>query len=131
MQGADAKESELPPESLDRLAHACLVVNALGPAVRDQVMDWLCEKEMGVYATVFGGTSAMPDTAAGPGSRLERFEARFAWFRKRLEEKKDVYALFPDAWRVPQVGQGRELRAGMHAGRGCMRPLCELGPVCM
>eukprot|EP00879_Flechtneria_rotunda_P008030 GHRR01008412.1.p1 GENE.GHRR01008412.1~~GHRR01008412.1.p1 ORF type:complete len:961 (+),score=374.37 GHRR01008412.1:225-3107(+) len=86
---------KLSPDSLERLASACLVVNALGPKVRDQLMDWLCEREMTVYQTIF--------SMSGDAAKLDRFERRFAWFKGRLEERKEVWGVFPPAWRVPQT----------------------------
>lgn len=67
------------------------------PQVRDQLMDWLCEREMTVYTTIFSMSNE-----GGPAS-LERFERRYAWFAGRLEERREVWALFPPAWRVPQT----------------------------
>eukprot|EP00798_Chlamydomonas_sp_ICE-L_P006224 gene6224-2841_t len=85
----------LSPEHLDRLAAACLVVNALGPKVRDQLMDWLCDREMGIYQAIF--------SASGDAAKLERFERRYLWFKSRLEDKRDQWSIFPDQWRVPQT----------------------------
>lgn len=86
---------QLSPDNTERLSSACLVVNALGPKVRDQLMDWLCEREMAVYQTIF--------SMSGDAAKLDRFERRFAWFKGRLDERKEVWGLFPTAWRVPQV----------------------------
>lgn len=86
---------KLSPENLDRLANACLVVDALGPRVRDMLMDWLCEREMSIYTAIF--------SLSGEGAKLHRFEHRFMWFRGRLEEKKEQWAIFPESWRVPQT----------------------------
>jgi Vps53-like, N-terminal len=58
-------------------------------------MDWLCEREMTVYTTIF--------STGGDATQLERFERRYAWFTARLAERRDVWALFPSAWRVPQT----------------------------
>jgi hypothetical protein len=63
--------------------------------VRDQLMDWLCEREMTVYQTIF--------SMSGDAAKLDRFERRFAWFKGRLEERKELWAVFPTHWRVPQT----------------------------
>eukprot|EP00878_Enallax_costatus_P033636 GHUV01037174.1.p1 GENE.GHUV01037174.1~~GHUV01037174.1.p1 ORF type:complete len:827 (+),score=323.16 GHUV01037174.1:597-3077(+) len=86
---------KLTPDNIERLGNACLVVNALGPKVRDQLMDWLCEREMTVYQTIF--------SMSGDAAKLDRFERRFAWFKQRLEERKEVWGVFPASWRVPQT----------------------------
>ncbi|MEW5303961.1 MAG: hypothetical protein WDW36_006605 [Sanguina aurantia] len=104
MGTADAK---LTTEHLDRLANACLVVDALGPRIRDTLMDWLCDREMTIYQVIFSGGGSADGAGAGGGqgggSKLDRFERRFLWFRSRLEEKKENWAIFPDSWRVPQT----------------------------
>mmetsp|Transcript_28777 Transcript_28777/g.63416 ORF Transcript_28777/g.63416 Transcript_28777/m.63416 type:complete len:903 (+) Transcript_28777:134-2842(+) len=92
MGQADVK---LTPDNLDRLAAACLVVDALGPRVRDQLMDWLCDREMSIYTNIF--------SMSGEAGKLDRFERRYMWFKGRLEEKKEQWAIFPMAWRVPQM----------------------------
>jgi hypothetical protein len=50
------------------------------PQVREQLMDWLCEREMTIYTTIF--------SMAGESAKLDRFDRRYQWFRARLEEKK-------------------------------------------
>ncbi len=42
---------------------------------RDDVVDSICRKEVGVYSQIFSGTG---DTAA-----LDRTERRYAWLRNR------------------------------------------------
>lgn len=92
MGSADVR---LTAENLERLANACLVINALGPKVRDSLLDWLCDREMTIYQTIF--------SMSGDAAKLDRFERRFHWFKSRLEEKKEQWAIFPDSWRVPQT----------------------------
>nr|ADI46829.1 VPS53Bf [Volvox carteri f. nagariensis] len=106
---------KMPPENLERLATACLVVDVLGKEVQDQVMDWLCSREMSIYQSAFGGavgmmvgaTAAADDrgaaVAAAHATRLDKFEQRFGWFRERLKEKREVWGVFPQHWRVPQM----------------------------
>nr|ADI46897.1 VPS53Af [Volvox carteri f. nagariensis] len=106
---------KMPPENLERLATACLVVDVLGKEVQDQVMDWLCDREMSIYQSAFGGavgmmvgaTAAADDrgaaVAAAHATRLDKFEQRFVWFRERLKEKREVWGVFPQHWKVPQM----------------------------
>jgi hypothetical protein len=42
---------------------------------------------------------------SGESAKLDRFERRFMWFRSRLEEKKEQWAIFPESWRVSEVGK--------------------------
>ncbi|KAG2492670.1 hypothetical protein HYH03_009085 [Edaphochlamys debaryana] len=113
--GPQADGLKMPPENLERLATACLVVDALGKKVQDQVMDWLCDREMSIYQGAFGGAAGSGTLSAAAAddrgaaevaahaTRLDKFERRFAWFRSRLEEKREVWGVFPEHWRVPQV----------------------------
>nr|BCL66276.1 hypothetical protein [Volvox reticuliferus] len=106
---------KMPPENLERLATACLVVAALGKKVQDQVMDWMCDREMSIYQAAFGGavgtatvSAAAADdrgaaVAAAHATRLDKFEQRYGWFRERLKEKREVWGVFPEQWRVPQM----------------------------
>ncbi|GFR43120.1 hypothetical protein Agub_g4124 [Astrephomene gubernaculifera] len=116
LMGGPANDGlKMPPENLDRLATACLVVDALGKKVQDQVMDWLCDREVSIYQTAFGGAAGIGTVSvaaaddrgaaevAAHATRLDKFERRFAWFRARLEEKGEVWGVFPRRWRVPQV----------------------------
>ncbi|KAG1671687.1 hypothetical protein FOA52_007478 [Chlamydomonas sp. UWO 241] len=84
------------PESLDRLANGCLVADALGASARSAVVDWLRQREVRIYNDVFGASCE-------GGQKLERFERRFGWFKTRLEEKREQWAIFPEAWRAPQM----------------------------
>lgn len=58
-------------------------------------MDWLSEREIAIYNSVF--------MMSGETGRLDKFVNRFAWFKQRQEEMKGQWAIFPDAWRVPQT----------------------------
>ncbi|KAK9837632.1 hypothetical protein WJX74_001749 [Apatococcus lobatus] len=88
-------EDKPNPLLLDRLRACCLVVDALGFSAREDLIDRICKKEMGVYAQIFSSTG---ETAA-----LDRMERRYNWLRKRLKAREEVWAVFPEAWRVPQL----------------------------
>ena len=47
-----------------------------------------------MYTQIFSYTG---ETAA-----IDRTERRYAWLRKRLRAREDVWAVFPEAWRVQQ-----------------------------
>ena len=55
---------------------------------------------------------------SGETAKLERFERRFMWFRSRLEEKKEQWAIFPDSWRVSQVSGDVGCSVGCSVGAG-------------
>ena len=62
---------------------------------RDEVIDSICRKEVGVYSQIFSGSG---DTAA-----LDRTERRYLWLRNRLAKRAAVWAIFPEAWRLPHL----------------------------
>ncbi len=57
--------------------------------------DALCKREMGVYTQIF--------STSGETAKLERTVNRYKWLLKRLEARRDIWALFPPAWHVPQL----------------------------
>ncbi|EFN54878.1 hypothetical protein CHLNCDRAFT_23940 [Chlorella variabilis] len=83
------------PLLLERLRSCCMVVEALGYQARDELIDSVCKREMGVYTQIF---ATIGDTA-----RLERTANRYKWLLKRLEARKDIWAIFPPSWHVPQL----------------------------
>ncbi|DBB02539.1 hypothetical protein WJX82_000485 [Trebouxia sp. C0006] len=88
-------EESTNPLLLERLKACCLVTDALGYKARDELVDYVCKKEMGVYSQIF---APVGDTA-----QLDRVERRYNWLRKRLRAREEVWAIFPEAWRVPQL----------------------------
>lgn len=88
---------EEPPSPLllERLRSCCMVVEALGYQARDELIDAVCRREMGVYTQIF---ATIGDTA-----KLERTVNRYKWLLKRLEARKEIWAIFPPGWHVPQL----------------------------
>uniref|UniRef100_A0A061RIS0 Vacuolar protein sorting-associated protein 53 n=2 Tax=Tetraselmis sp. GSL018 TaxID=582737 RepID=A0A061RIS0_9CHLO len=83
------------PELLDRLRDACLVIDAMDPQVRDELVNTVCNKEMAVYTQIFTGT--------GQVAKLEKTERRYHWLTKMLREKEKVWDIFPKHWRVLRI----------------------------
>lgn len=54
----------------------------------------MCHKEVGVYQQIF--------STSGETALIERTERRYAWLRRRLRAKAEIWAIFPEAWRLPQ-----------------------------
>ncbi|KAL3139007.1 hypothetical protein ABBQ32_005811 [Trebouxia sp. C0010 RCD-2024] len=88
-------EESTNPLLLERLKACCLVTDALGYKARDELVDYVCKKEMGVYSQIF--------TPVGDTAQLDRVERRYNWLRKRLKGREEVWAIFPEAWRLPQL----------------------------
>ena len=71
------------------LADACLVVDALEPAVKLELMRSVCSKELSAYQQIFVGTEV---------ARLEKAERRYAWMKRQLKLNEEVWKIFPAAW---------------------------------
>lgn len=101
LRGTSLREFELlgedfpSPALLDRLRDCCAVTAAVGPAARDELVDSVCRREMGVYTQIF--------STIGETAKLERTMNRYKWLLRRLEARKDVWGIFPADWRVPQL----------------------------
>ena len=87
---------EQDPGAAPRLADACLVVNALEPHVREELVGNLTNKELTAYAQVFDGSF-------GEQSNLDAVERRYAWIKRNLKAKEEMWGVFPPHWRVPQL----------------------------
>ena len=65
-------------------------------------------------------------SATGETAAIDRTERRYAWLRKRLRAREDVWAVFPEAWRVQQhvcllfCKVGRLASVGCFMGCSCM-----------
>jgi len=83
------------PEILSRLHDACLVVDTIDPQVRDELVNYVCNKEMAVYSQIFTGT--------GQVAKLEKTERRYHWLLRMLRDKEQVWSIFPKHWRVTRI----------------------------
>lgn len=83
------------PSLLERLRDCCAVTAAVGPSARDELVDTICQREMGIYTQIFG--------TVGETAKLERTVNRYKWLLRRLESRRDVWGIFPSDWKVPQI----------------------------
>lgn len=65
------------------------------PQVRDQVMDWMCDREMNIYQMFSSQTMDV--------SKLDRFERRFHWWVMFLHEG---FCMAVSAWQFHRFGNG-------------------------
>ena len=86
---------EQDPGAAPRLADACLVVNALEPHVREELVGNLTNKELTAYAQV--------RRILREQSNLDAVERRYAWIKRNLKTKEEMWGVFPPHWRVPQL----------------------------
>ncbi|CAL9097081.1 unnamed protein product [Musa acuminata var. zebrina] len=85
--GKEAEETNL----LQQLTDACLVVDALEPSVREELIRNLCNKELTSYRQIFEGAEL---------AKLDKTERRYAWIKRRLRTNEEIWKIFPSAWHV-------------------------------
>nr|XP_018682408.1 PREDICTED: vacuolar protein sorting-associated protein 53 A-like isoform X2 [Musa acuminata subsp. malaccensis] len=76
---------------LFKLTDACLVVDALEPSVREELVRNLCNKELTSYRQIFEGAEL---------AKLDKTERRYAWIKRRLRTNEEIWKIFPSAWHV-------------------------------
>jgi hypothetical protein len=98
---------------LARLRDAGALADAAGREARAAALEAVVSKELGVYRQIFyfspsSSPAAAAAAAAGPAATpassasmtaLERTERRFAWLRRRLRSRSELWAALPRAWR--------------------------------
>ncbi|QDZ18793.1 Vps53-like vacuolar protein sorting-associated protein [Chloropicon primus] len=92
---ATAKE-EIPPETLEKLTHACRVVEAIDLHVKDELVSRICNKEMSAYQQIFSTNEA-------PSTKLEKTDRRYTWMKKLLTRKQPFWDVFPKSWEVSSL----------------------------
>lgn len=85
--GKETEESNL----LQQLSDACLVVDALEPSVREELVKNFCSKELTSYRQIFEGAEL---------AKLDKTERRYAWIKRRLRTNEEIWKIFPPAWHV-------------------------------
>jgi hypothetical protein len=87
------REGEEQLYASGELADACLVVDALEPHVREELVATLCGRELTAYSQIFSGSS-------GEASHLDKVERRYAYIKRKVAEREAAWGVFPTAWRV-------------------------------
>ncbi|XP_068656550.1 vacuolar protein sorting-associated protein 53 A isoform X2 [Aristolochia californica] len=85
--GKETEEANL----LQHLSDACLVVDALEPSVREELVKNFCSKELTSYRQIFEGAEL---------AKLDKTERRYAWIKRRLRTNEDIWKIFPPHWHV-------------------------------
>ena len=81
------------PNAFRTLSDACLVVDALEPRVREDVVGRLTSKELAEYAANF----------ASERNNVESVDRRCNWIAKRVREKSTAWGVFPERWAVARL----------------------------
>ncbi|KNA19031.1 hypothetical protein SOVF_065100 [Spinacia oleracea] len=79
---------------LQQLSDACLVVDALEPSVREELVKIFCNRELTSYRQIFEGAEL---------AKLDKTERRYAWIKRRLRTNEEIWKIFPSSWHVPYL----------------------------
>ncbi|KAI4296112.1 hypothetical protein L6164_036097 [Bauhinia variegata] len=85
--GKETEETNL----LKQLSDACLVVDALEPSVREELVNNFCNRELTSYEQIFEGAEL---------AKLDKTERRYAWIKRRMRSNEDIWKIFPSSWHV-------------------------------
>ncbi|KAM7272946.1 hypothetical protein ACFE04_027610 [Oxalis oulophora] len=77
---------------LQHLSDACLVVDALEPSVREELVNSFCNRELTSYEQIFEGAEL---------AKLDKTERRYAWIKRRIRTNEEIWKIFPTSWQVP------------------------------
>ncbi|KAI8009086.1 Vacuolar protein sorting-associated protein 53 A [Camellia lanceoleosa] len=88
--GKEFEESNL----LQQLADACLVVDAMEPSVREELVQNFCSRELTSYQQIFEGAKL---------AKLDKTERRYGWIKRRLRTIEEIWKIFPPSWHVPYL----------------------------
>uniref|UniRef100_A0A2N9HGA1 Vps53 N-terminal domain-containing protein n=1 Tax=Fagus sylvatica TaxID=28930 RepID=A0A2N9HGA1_FAGSY len=86
--GKETEETNL----LQHLSDACLVVDALEPSVREELVNNFCSRELTSYEQIFEGAEL---------AKLDKTERRYAWIKRRIRTNEEIWKIFPASWHVP------------------------------
>ncbi|KAF5747437.1 hypothetical protein HS088_TW05G00158 [Tripterygium wilfordii] len=86
--GKETEESNL----LQQLSDACLVVDALEPSVREDLVNNFCNRELTSYEQIFEGAEL---------AKLDKTERRYSWIKRRIRTNEELWKIFPPSWHVP------------------------------
>ncbi|CAI9773930.1 unnamed protein product [Fraxinus pennsylvanica] len=88
--GKETDENNL----LQQLSDACLVVDALEPSVREDLVKNFSNRELTSYQQIFEGAEL---------AKLDKTERRYAWIKRRLRTNEEIWKIFPTSWHVPYL----------------------------
>ena len=91
--GDDPDSLPLGAPSHQLLTEACIVVDALEPSVKEELIATVLAKELVVYKTIFQGTDS---------AKLDKVDRRYAQIRRQLKGCDDSFSVFPTSWNMNQ-----------------------------
>lgn len=113
--GKETEDSSL----LQHLSDACLVVDALEPSVREELVKNFCDRELISYQQIFEGAGLFFHNYSyflfvtqpyvfhsekcciiSELAKLDKTERRYAWVKRRLRTNEEIWKIFPTSWHV-------------------------------
>ncbi|XLR27623.1 hypothetical protein HN51_040919 [Arachis hypogaea] len=85
--GKEMEETNL----FQQLSDACLVVDALEPSIREELVNNFCNRELTSYEQIFEGAEL---------AKLDKTERRYAWIKRRMRSNEEIWKIFPFSWHV-------------------------------
>ncbi|MCL7032658.1 hypothetical protein MKW94_002800 [Papaver nudicaule] len=82
--GKETEEANL----LHQLSDACLVVDALEPSVREELVKNFCCRERTSYRQIFEGAEL---------AKLDKAERRYAWIKWCFQMNDEIWKIFPSS----------------------------------
>ncbi|GBB95458.1 hypothetical protein RclHR1_02540012 [Rhizophagus clarus] len=78
------------------LGDACLVIDIMGQDVKNQLINWYCERQLKEYKRIFRGSDEI--------ASLDNTSRRYAWIKRVLKNFDEEHAdIFPLHWNVSEV----------------------------
>lgn len=94
LEGPNAKHT-LPNDQLRLFAEACLVVNALEPKVKNDLLEWFINSELSEYIALFQENEDI--------AWLDKIDKRYTWLKKHLLDFEERCGrMFPPEWEVSE-----------------------------
>ncbi|RIA90779.1 Vps53-like protein [Glomus cerebriforme] len=78
------------------LGDACLVIDIMGQDVKNQLVNWYCERQLREYKRIFRGSEEI--------ASLDNTSRRFSWIKRILKNFDEEHVdIFPLHWNVSEV----------------------------
>jgi hypothetical protein len=118
--GKETEETNL----LQQLSDACLVVDALEPSVKEELVNNFCNRELTSYEQIFEGAGMCNLCVTFilyylvieflyvckfdfliflhfiELAKLDKTERRYAWIKRRMRSNEEIWKIFPSSWHV-------------------------------
>lgn len=78
------------------LSETCMVVDAMAPDVKKQLLEWYCDLQLREYRGIFRPTDEV--------GNLDNIARRYAWLKRNCKNYDEEQAgIFPTGWKVSEM----------------------------